>query len=280
MKIFEKKSLLSSYILNLKLKNKTISLVPTMGYLHNGHLELVKKAKEMSDIVVVSIFLNPTQFDRNEDLESYPTNIKNDIKLLEKLDVDILFTPTPNEMYGKNSTITVNPGESSKILCGEFRGKHFTGVLTVVNKLFNIIKPDYAIFGKKDAQQLLLINKMVNDLDMNISTIGVDTVREDNGLAMSSRNTNLNSEEIIKASSIFKSFKIVQNLIKNGEKNVKNIINYMLENINSDNIEYVEAIDINNFKKIENIDKNTLFAVAVYYGKTRLIDNFFVKDII
>lgn len=280
MEIFEKKSLILSYISNLKPKGKTISLVPTMGYLHSGHLELVKKAKEISDIVVVSIFLNPTQFDRNEDLKSYPTNIKNDIKLLKELEVDILFTPTPDEMYDKNSTITINPGESSKILCGKFRGKHFTGVLTVVNKLFNIINPDFAIFGKKDAQQLLLINKMVNDLDINISIIGVDTVRENNGLAMSSRNTNLSSSEIVKASSIFKSFEVVKNLIKSGEKDIKHIKNSILKNIDSDNIEYVEAIDIKSFKKVETIDKNTLFAVAVYYGKTRLIDNFFVKDII
>ena len=281
MKLFDKKDQITSEISKLKLAGKSVGFVPTMGFLHDGHLSLVKKAKELCDIVIVSIFVNPTQFGANEDLDTYPSDIKSDMAKLESLGVDYLFNPKSDDMYGDNSIIKLNAGKTADVLCGKLRENHFDGVLTVVNKLFNIVRPDVAVFGKKDAQQLIIIEKMVHDLDIPVKVIGVDTIREASGLAMSSRNTYLSENEKYDASIIYKAFVNAKALIVDGEKEVKTVKDEIEKNISLINcrIEYIEAINIDSFEAVSTIDEKTLFAVAIHINKTRLIDNFFVKDI-
>ncbi len=281
MKVLTQKSETTSLISSLKSQGKTVALVPTMGYLHDGHLNLVKKAKSLCDIVVVSIFVNPTQFGENEDFDKYPSDIESDKQKLEGLGVDFLFNPKSEDIYTKNAMISLNPGKTANLLCGEFRKGHFDGVLTIVNKLFNIVQPNVAVFGKKDAQQLIIIEKMVDDLDIDIEIVPVDTVREASGLAMSSRNTYLTDKEKNDATIINKSLSKAKLLIASGENDVDVIKNVIKENISTIDckIEYIEAIDTKSFELCKIVDTNTLFAVAVYVNKTRLIDNFFVKDI-
>lgn len=259
----------------------TVGLVPTMGYLHEGHASLIKASVEHCDKTVVSVFLNPTQFAPNEDLESYPRDFDNDKKLCEEMGADLVFHPEVSEMYDEDSSTFVEIlSDMPKQLCGKTRPIHFRGVCTVVSKLFNIVTPDKAFFGEKDAQQLAIIRKMVKDMSYGIEIIGCPIVRESDGLAKSSRNTYLNDEERKAALCLSKAVNLGKELIANGEKNAETVISKMKELINSEplaKIDYVEAVDGVTMNPVKEIKENTLVAMAVYIGKTRLIDNFSVK---
>lgn len=260
-----------------KKAGQSVGLVPTMGYLHEGHASLVKAAKAQNDHVVVSVFVNPTQFGPNEDLATYPRDLEHDAKLLESLGVDILFHPEPSEMYpGKASTWVTVEGLSAG-LCGKTRPIHFRGVCTVVSKLFNIVTPDNAYFGRKDAQQLAIIRKMVADLNFGINIVGCPIVREADGLAKSSRNKYLSAEERQSALILSKAVAAGRAMVKEGEKDTNKIVAEMKRVIESEpaaKIDYVEAVDAATIEPVDTIASPVLFAMAVYIGKTRLIDNF------
>ena len=258
-----------------------IGLVPTMGALHAGHASLIKKAKEMCDKVVVSIFVNPIQFGPNEDFDKYPRTIETDKALCEELNADLIFAPTPKEMYGEDYKLNNNvftfvcpPYDLVDCLCGKSRAGHFDGVATVVTKLFNIAEPDYAFFGQKDAQQLFIIKKMVKDLNMNLEIIACPIVREEDGLALSSRNTYLSQAERTNALSISKALFEIEKLYKNGIQQVDILFDSAISILNPNiELEYIEFRDFETFEKVEKIKNNTLVAIAAKSGKTRLIDN-------
>lgn len=258
----------------------TIAFVPTMGYLHEGHLSLVRLARSMADRVVVSIFVNPLQFGPSEDYQIYPRDPEKDLALLEKEGVDIVFMPDAEEMYPEGYQTYVEVTELTKGLCGAFRPGHFKGVTTVVLKLFNIVKPHKAIFGEKDYQQLKVIQQMVKDLNLDIEIISHPTVREEDGLAMSSRNTYLSEEERRSALSLYQSLKLAERLILGGERNVqriKELIRDYIEKFPHTKVQYIEIVDPETLKPVNEIKKDVLIALAVFVGKTRLIDNKIVK---
>ena len=263
-----------------KKEGKTIGLVPTMGFLHEGHASLIKKCREQNDIVVVSDFVNPTQFGPTEDLEAYPRDFERDSKLCESLGTDLIFCPEPSEMYHDPHAF-VSIDTLSETLCGKTRPIHFKGVCTVVTKLFHIVAPDRAYFGQKDAQQLAVIRRMVRDLNFNLEVIGCPIIREDDGLAKSSRNTYLSKEERKAAVILHKGLLRGEELVKAGEKSaatVKQAITEIIEPEPLAKIDYVEIVNFDNIETIETIDGSILAAVAVYIGKTRLIDNFIYES--
>ena len=258
-----------------KSQGKSIGLVPTMGYLHRGHGSLVKKAAEENDVVIVSNFVNPTQFGENEDLNSYPRDLDADCKLCESLGADLMFCPEPQEMYD-NSLAFVNIDLLSQWLCGKSRPVHFRGVCTVVTKLFNITKADRAYFGEKDAQQLLIIKKMVKDLNFDVEIVGCPIVREADGLAMSSRNAYLNEQERKAAKCLSKSIELGKSKIKKGMI-AQELKDYMKEAIEREplaEIDYLEVVDLNTLQPVDRIDESVLVAMAVNFDKARLLDNF------
>lgn len=272
-KIEEVRSIVSSW----KKEGLSVGLVPTMGYLHEGHQSLIKKAVEENDRVVVSIFVNPMQFGENEDLETYPRDLNKDSKLCDEAGADLIFNPEPEEMYKEGFCSYVDMNGLTTELCGKSRPIHFRGVMTVVTKLFNIVTPDRVYFGMKDAQQLCVIKRMVKDLNMDIDVIGCPIIREKDGLAKSSRNTYLNKEERKAALILYKTISLGKDLLVSGERDVNTIINKMKDNINKEplaKIDYVEAVDLETVEKIDVIKGKVLIAMAVYIGKTRLIDNF------
>lgn len=254
----------------------TIGFVPTMGFLHEGHLSLIHDARKRADEVVVSIFVNPTQFGPGEDLEAYPRDLPRDIELIRQEGADIVFTPKPEELYPKNFQTFVELEKLPAHLCGISRPTHFRGVATVVTKLFNIVKPHVAVFGQKDFQQLAVIRRMVQDLNFDIEIIGAPTVREPDGLAMSSRNTYLTNEQRVSGLSLYQSLQKVQELLKNGIKNTEELIKAASELIQSypeTQIDYVSICDPDTLEDLPIIDRPALMALAVKVGKTRLIDN-------
>lgn len=256
---------------------KTVGLVPTMGYLHEGHMSLIRKSVSLNDVTVVSVFVNPIQFGANEDLGSYPRDIERDTKICEECGADLIFNPEPEEMYGDNFYTSVNMKTLPEELCGITRPVHFSGVMTVVTKLFNIVKPDKAFFGQKDAQQLAIIKQMVKDLNMDLEIIGCPIVRESDGLAKSSRNTYLSEQERKSALVLSQAVKIGEQLFNAGERNAEKILDAMKAHINAEplaKIDYVKAVDALTMQQVKEIDRPVLFAMAVYIGKTRLIDNF------
>ena len=256
-------------------KGYSIGFVPTMGYLHDGHAALIDQARKDNDKVIVSIFVNPTQFGENEDLNSYPRDINRDKSLCEAHKADIIFSPTSDEMYHDRKAF-VNIVELSDTLCGISRPIHFKGVCTVITKLFNIIQPTNAYFGEKDAQQLAIIRKMVYDLNFPVNIIGVPIVRESDGLAKSSRNTYLSKEERKVATILYKAIQMGKQTIKHGAS-ADSIINTMTEIINTEplaKIDYVSVVDANTMQPVHEITSPVLVAIAVYIGSTRLIDNF------
>ncbi len=264
----------------LKDRNKTIGFVPTMGALHEGHLSLIRIARKENNFVVVSIFVNPIQFGAREDFSRYPRPIKQDISLCQKENVDFLFYPARKEMYPLGFKTYVVVEQLGDVLCGASRRGHFRGVATVVTKFFNILQPDRAYFGQKDAQQAIIIQRMVKDLNMSIKIRVMPIVRQRSGLALSSRNIYLNDEETERALSLSQALKLAKRLIKSGEKNSKSIIDKMTEFLRSEGnlkIEYISIVDLDNLKPVEKIIKNCLIALAVHIGKTRLIDNIIVK---
>ena len=264
----------------IKKENTSIGFVPTMGYLHEGHISLIQRAREENDIVVTSIFVNPTQFGPNEDFEKYPRDEKRDLQKCEENGCDIVFLPQKEEIYPRDNLIYVQVEELGKELCGKSRPTHFRGVTTVLTKLFNIIKPDRAYFGQKDAQQLVIVKKMVEDLNMDVEIIGCPIVREKNGLAISSRNTYLSPEERNDALLLNKSLKLAKNLIENGEKNISTIKREMEKIILSgknNTMDYIEFVDTKKLEPVSEIQNKTLIAIAIKAGNTRLIDNMVVE---
>lgn len=262
-----------------KKEGLTVGLVPTMGYLHEGHKSLIERAVKENDRVVVSDFVNPTQFGPNEDFESYPRDINADAKLCESAGASIIFNPEADEMYD-NALTFVDMNKITKVLCGKTRPIHFSGVCTVVSKLFNIVQPDRAYFGQKDAQQLCVINKMVKDLNFDIEIVGCPIIRENDGLAKSSRNTYLNADERKAALCLSRSLEIGKKMIADGETDVKTIISAIKAEIEKEplaKIDYVEMVDFNQLETLEKVQKPLLCAMAVYIGKTRLIDNFIME---
>ena len=266
-----------SIINEWKNKGLTVGFVPTMGFLHEGHISLIKKAKEQNDKVVVSIFVNPMQFSPNEDLEKYPRDFEADAKICEKNNVDIIFYPSCEEMYPDGFCSFVDMTGPSKELCGKSRPIHFRGVCTVVNKLFNIVMPDRAYFGQKDAQQLSVIKRMVKDLNMPIEIVGCPIIREIDGLAKSSRNKYLSESERKAALILSQTVFMGQKAVENGERDAKTLCDIMKRNIETEpmaKIDYVEAVDFDTVQKIDTLKGTVLVAIAVYIGNTRLIDNF------
>lgn len=275
MKVIKKIDELKEVLKDFKKEGKSIGLVPTMGFLHKGHASLIKKAVEENDIVVVSDFVNPIQFGPNEDLEAYPRNINADSKLCEDLGADFIFNPEPSEMYHDKKAFVDIEGLSDN-LCGARRAGHFRGVCTVCTKLFNIVGPNRAYFGQKDAQQLAIIKKLVFDLNIPVEIVACPIVREDDGLAMSSRNTYLSTDERKAALCLSKSIFEGEKMAKEGAS-VKEVLEKMQEIISSEKlakIDYISAVGLETIKNVDNFNKDTLVAIAVYIGKTRLIDNF------
>jgi pantoate--beta-alanine ligase len=269
-------------IKNYKTNFKTIGFVPTMGALHQGHLSLIRKARSENDIVVVSIFVNPLQFGPNEDYKKYPRDLQSDAFLCENENVDIIFAPDESSFYEKPHLTTITVKDLSEKLCGKSRPGHFDGVCTVVNKLFNIVKPNKAYFGKKDYQQLIIVKKMVEDLSMSVKIVPCNIVRDIDGLALSSRNKYLSKEEREEALNIYKSLMEAKELLQNGETNsdkIKKSIENILKSGKRTKIDYIEIVDKDNLNPVNIIDRNTIILIAAFVGTTRLIDNLIVEDI-
>jgi len=276
MEVIESISEMKNLVKDWKRQGLSIGFVPTMGYLHEGHLALVRRVKELSDRVVVSIFVNPIQFAPGEDYQRYPRDLERDKALLEKEGVDVLFSPKAQEMYPPGFQTYVEVKELSSGLCGRYREGHFLGVATVVLKLFNIVQPDIAAFGEKDYQQLKVIQRMVQDLNLDVKIISHPTVREEDGLAMSSRNTYLSPEERKSAIALYKALNLAEELINQGERRVATLKEKLKEFIESypyTKFQYIEFVHPETLKEVERVDEPTLLALAVFVGKARLIDN-------
>ncbi len=257
----------------------SIGLVPTMGYLHEGHASLAKQSVISCDKTVASVFVNPIQFGPSEDLLSYPRDFQHDCALLEEIGVDLIFHPSPEEMYAPDFCTYVEMEHLTTQLCGKSRPGHFRGVCTVVSKLFHIIQPDKAFFGEKDAQQLAVIRRMVRDLSFDIEIVGCPIVREADGLAKSSRNTYLNAEERQAALILSQSILLGKKLVEQGERNGQALINALKAHIETEplaRVDYVDVVDGITMQPIEHLQGKILVAIAVFIGKTRLIDNFSV----
>jgi pantoate--beta-alanine ligase len=264
------------------LKGKTIGFVPTMGYLHEGHLSLIKKARKENDFVVVSIFVNPIQFGPKEDFKRYPRDLRRDMKLAKQIGTDIIFYPNVKDMYPKGFKTYVNVEELSDKLCGKFRPGHFKGVATVVTKLFNIVCPDIAYFGQKDAQQAIIIKRMVKDLNIPVKIKVLPIIREKDGLAMSSRNVYLNDKERRDALVLYQALNLAKDLIKSGITDTDKIIKKMRKLINKKEnakIDYISIVDMDDLNPIKKISNKCLIALAVWIGKTRLIDNTIINKL-
>ena len=263
-----------------KKQGLSVGFVPTMGYLHEGHKSLMDAARKGNDKVVVSIFVNPMQFGPTEDLATYPRDLDHDAALCESAGVDLIFHPEAEEMYEKDFSSFVDMTGLTEGLCGKTRPIHFRGVCTVVNKLFNIVTPDHAYFGQKDGQQLAVIKRMVRDLNMDIEIVGCPIVREEDGLAKSSRNTYLSSEERKAALILSKTVALGKELAKT-EKDANKVVEAMKKNIETEplaKIDYVEAVDALSMAPVEKLEGTCMLAMAVYIGKTRLIDNTLINE--
>jgi pantoate--beta-alanine ligase len=266
----------------LRKTGKTIGFVPTMGYLHEGHISLVRCARKENDVVVMSIFVNPTQFGPNEDFERYPRDLERDSRIAEKEGVNFLFVPSVSEMYPPGFATFVEVEGLTETLCGAKRPGHFRGVATIVTKLFNIVKPHRAYFGKKDFQQLKVIERLVKDLNFDVEIVGCPIVREEDGLAKSSRNVYLTEDERKSALSLFKALKLAKELFERGETNSEKIKSelekFILSHPHVKKIDYIEIVDANTLKPVDIVKKGDLVALAVFVGNTRLIDNWVVGE--
>ncbi|MDW8329364.1 MAG: pantoate--beta-alanine ligase [Candidatus Bipolaricaulota bacterium] len=263
-------------IAQARAQGKRIGFVPTMGYLHEGHLKLIDIAKEHSDFVVVSIFVNPTQFGPKEDFAAYPRDFERDRRLCEGRGADLIFAPEVSEMYPERSLITFQIERLADHLCGARRPGHFNGVVLVVSKLFNIVQPDVAVFGQKDAQQLIIIKRLVQDLNFPVKIISAPTVREHDGLAMSSRNVYLSPEQRAQSTVLYQSLQRARGLIESGERDAKKIISEiqkLIATASEAKIDYIEIVNVRDLQPVERLDGQILIALAVYFGKARLIDN-------
>ncbi|MBD1381675.1 pantoate--beta-alanine ligase [Metabacillus arenae] len=267
---------IQNVIKEIKSTKKKIGFVPTMGFLHDGHLSLMEQASRENDCVIVSIFVNPLQFGQNEDFDSYPRDIERDQFLAEKAGVHYLFVPSVTEMYPSKPSIEVKAKDRVDVLCGKSRPGHFDGVVTILTKLFHIIQPDRAYFGKKDAQQVAVVEGLINDLHFPVTLVPVPTIRETDGLAKSSRNVKLSDKERNQAPRIYHSLLQAKSMIKKGERSVGKIIsvikNDILENTDG-NIDYVEILSYPELKKLNELKGTIIVAVAVHFVNARLIDN-------
>jgi len=278
MEIINRRQRMSSVARKIRREqDRTIGLVPTMGALHEGHLSLVREARRMCDVVVVSVFVNPTQFGPSEDYEDYPRDLTKDTALLTDYNVDYIFAPAAEEIYPKDFSTYVNVGGLSKLLEGESRPGHFRGVATVVAILLNTVRPDFAFFGQKDAQQAVIIKRMVRDLAFDTEIVVSPTVREDSGLAISSRNLYLDAEEQQSAAVIHRALKQAKEIYKKGERHAGKIAEIVRATIEMEprvRVDYVSVVDAETLEKLDKLDERPmLVAVAAYVGKTRLIDN-------
>ena len=277
MTIIEDIQAIRSVIQDWKHQNDSIGFVPTMGFLHEGHTSLIREARKQNDKVVVSIFVNPTQFGPNEDFDQYPRNLEADIACFKKEGVYVVFAPSREEMYPAPAYTFVDIDHLGDFLCGAKRPGHFRGVCTVVSKLFHIILPDRAYFGKKDAQQLIIIQKMVQDLNIPVQIVPCTIVRETDGVAMSSRNSTLSAQERIAARVLSQSLELAKNRIVQGETNASVIRSQIQEKIQLEplaSIDYIEIVNAQTLTPLEHIKGDVLIALAVYIGNTRLIDNY------
>ena len=266
----------------LRSGGKRIGLVPTMGYLHEGHMSLVDEAKKRSDVVVMSIYVNPTQFAQGEDLSTYPRDLARDERMADARGVDVVFVPSDKEMYPEEQLAFVEVDKAARILEGEFRPTHFRGVATVVAKLFNIVKPHTAVFGQKDAQQAFIINKMVKDLNFDVRIAIAPIVREPDGLALSSRNVYLSETERREATVLYRSLKLAESMAGRGEKDPARIRSEMLKLITTESegkIDYISFVNPDSFERVEEAGslRRILALLAVRFGKTRLIDNLYLN---
>jgi pantoate--beta-alanine ligase len=278
MEIINRRQRMSSVARKIRRdQDRSIGLVPTMGALHEGHLSLVREARRMCDVVVVSVFVNPTQFGPSEDFEHYPRDLTKDTALLTDYNVDYIFAPPLEEIYPKDFSTYVNVGGLSKLLEGETRPGHFRGVATVVSILFNTVRPDFAFFGQKDAQQAVIIKRLVRDLAFDTEIVVLPTVREDSGLAISSRNLYLDAEEQESASVIHRALKQAKEVYKKGEHHAGKLADIVRKTIETEprvRVDYVSVVDAETLERLDKLDERPiLIAVAAYVGKTRLIDN-------
>ncbi|MBR6462724.1 pantoate--beta-alanine ligase [bacterium] len=275
--LLKNKTALRKFIKSQKAAGKTIALVPTMGALHAGHASLIKKARQLADAVVVSVFVNPTQFGPNEDFAKYPRTLKEDLLVCQEMGADAVFAPQPKEMYFDDRSAWVNEEALSRFLCGARRIGHFKGVCTVVSKLFNLVQPQYACFGKKDAQQLLILERMVRDLDFPIKIVECPLIREKSGLALSSRNKYLSSEEKQEALVLSKSLKAAKEAVAKGKSaaETKKLIAKIIATSPLAKVDYISVCDRGTLEEVKTFKKGQkiLVALAVYFGTTRLIDN-------
>ncbi|MBA7573168.1 Pantothenate synthetase [subsurface metagenome] len=284
MEIIKKINECKLIVNQLREKGYKIGLVPTMGFLHEGHINLIRMAKRDCDRVFISIFVNPTQFGPDEDFKNYPRDIKKDSALAKKEGADYIFYPAVQEMYGPDHKTVVEVKELGRIMCGKHRPGHFAGVTTVVLKLFNIVNAQKAYFGQKDYQQMIIIKKMVADLNMDIEIVSGPTTRESNGLALSSRNKYLSAEERRNAAILYEYLNLAKNMIKNGEKDLEKVKRIVLGKLEDNrfvkSVDYFEFRDTRALEEIKRVDKDyksILAAAAVWIGKTRLIDNIIIK---
>ncbi len=277
MEIINRRQRMASLARKLRRENKTIGFVPTMGALHEGHLSLIKEARQMSDIVIVSIFVNPTQFNEQSDYDKYPRKLTNDAAILSDFQVDYIFAPDAEEIYGENFSTFVYVENLTETLEGASRPGHFRGVATVVTILFNTIRPDFAFFGQKDAQQIAVVKRLTRDLGFDTEIVSMPIVREESGLAMSSRNARLSDEERHKASIIYQALGEAKQAVRDGERNALKITEIVIQIIETEplaKIDYVAVVDTETLEPVEKITENeVLLAVAVHFGDVRLIDN-------
>ena len=275
--LLKNKAALRKFIKSAKKDGKTIALVPTMGALHAGHASLIKKARQLADAVVVSVFVNPTQFGPNEDFAKYPRTLKEDLLVCQEMGADAVFAPQPKEMYFDDRSAWVNEEALSRFLCGARRIGHFKGVCTVVSKLFNLVQPDFACFGKKDAQQLLILERMVRDLDFPIKVVECPLIREKSGLALSSRNKYLSPEEKKEALVLSRSLKAAKDAVAKGKSaaETKKLIAKIIATSPLAKVDYISVCDRETLEEVKAFKKGQkiLVALAVYFGTTRLIDN-------
>lgn len=280
MQIFHTIPEIREFVRQARAGGHSIGLVPTMGYLHEGHLELMRRAKERCDTVIISIFVNPTQFGPNEDFDRYPRDMERDARLAGEVGVDAIFNPSVEEMYPAGFCTYVDVKRITEKLCGLSRPGHFRGVATVVTKLFNIVKPDCAFFGQKDAQQALVIKRMVADLNMDLEVVTLPTVREPDGLAMSSRNIYLKPEERRAALVLYRSLQRAKEAYQAGERNVAKLRRLVVDMIEAEplaNIDYVEIYSYPELEEVKEIQGQVLLAIAVKIGRARLIDNIILE---
>jgi pantoate--beta-alanine ligase len=281
MKIIKKIADMQTMSAKAREQDKTVALVPTMGALHEGQLKLVDTARSKSDLVVVSIFVNQLQFGPGEDYIGYPRDLGHDAELIANRGADILFAPDAHEMYTPHHSTYIDVSRVTSSLCGRSRPGHFRGVCTVVCKLFNIVNPDIAVFGEKDIQQVTVIKTMVEQLNMNVRILTIPTVRENDGLAMSSRNAYLSSQERNDAAIVYQSLLTAQNLIRKGERSAGKIrekMKTLLCSKSNARVDYVEVVGSNDLQPLEIIDGEVVIAVAVWFGKARLIDNITIES--